>query len=159
MLNVGFIGAGRISDLHARAYAGNERARIVAIADPNEQNRSTRGTQWGVPADKQYADAGELLADDSIDMVEILVPHHLHLPLTLAAMEAGKAVALQKPMALSVAEADQMIAKAESTGVTFKVFENFVFYPPIQRARQMIDNGDIGDVLRDPAEVQRRLQP
>ena len=39
MLNVGFIGAGRISDLHARAYAGNERARIVAIADPNEKNR------------------------------------------------------------------------------------------------------------------------
>ena len=147
MINVGFIGAGRISDLHARAYTGNERARIAAIADPNEVNRQTRGDQWGVAGDKQYADASDLIADDSIDMVEVLVPHNLHLPITLAAMEAGKAVALQKPMALSVAEADQMIAKAQSTGVAFKVFENFVFYPPIQRARQMIDNGDIGDVL------------
>ena len=95
-------------DLHARAYTGNERARIAAIADPNEVNRQTRGDQWGVAGDKQYADASDLIADDSIDMVEVLVPHNLHLPITLAAMEAGKAVALQKPMALSVAEADQI---------------------------------------------------
>jgi predicted dehydrogenase len=147
MITVGFIGAGRISDLHARAYRDNDQARIAAIADPHDGNRNERGDQWGVAPDGRYADAADLLADDSIDMVEILVPHHLHLPITLAAMEAGKAVALQKPMALTVAEADQMIAKAQDTGVAFKIFENFVFYPPIQRARAMIDNGDIGDVL------------
>ncbi len=147
MINVGFIGAGRISDLHARAYRHNERARIAAIADPNDDNRDQRGDAWGVSSSKRYRDASELLADESIDMVEILVPHHLHLSVTVAALESGKAVSLQKPMALTVAEADEMIAVADRTGTPFKIFENFVFYPPIQRAREMIDAGDIGDVL------------
>lgn len=147
MINVGFIGAGRISDLHAQAYHDNGQARIAAIADPNEANRTERGDKWGVAPGRRFSDATELLGDDTIDMVEILVPHHLHLPLTLSAMDAGKAVSLQKPMALDLAEADQMIARAEQIGVPFRIFENFVFYPPIQRARNMIDNGDIGDVL------------
>jgi predicted dehydrogenase len=147
VINVGVIGAGRISDLHARAYADNDRARIVAVADPSEENRETRGERWGVAPQRRFATAEELIADDSVDMVEILVPHHLHLPLALAAMDAGKAVSLQKPMGLTVAEADQMVARAEETGVAFKVFENFVFYPPIQRARALIDDGAIGDVL------------
>lgn len=147
MINVGFIGAGRISDLHARAYTDNDNARIAAIADPDDRNRTTRGEHWGVPNQKRYRSAEELIADDTIDMVEILVPHHLHLPVTLAAMAAGKHVALQKPMALDLPEADRMIEAATAAGVRFKVFENFVFYPPIQRARAMIDNGDIGDVL------------
>ncbi len=147
MINVGFVGAGRISDLHARAYRDNPKARIAAIADPDEHNRTTRGDTWGVDPSRQYADAAEMFADDSIDMVEMLVPHHLHLPLAVAAMDAGKAVSLQKPMALTLAEADQLIAAADRTGVPFKIFENFVFYPPIQRARRMIDEGEIGDVL------------
>ena len=147
MIGVGFIGAGRISDLHARAYVGNERARLVAVADPAAEHREARGESWGVAPERRYADAADLLADGGVDLVEILVPHHLHLPITLAAMDAGKAVSLQKPMALTVDEADQMLARAAETGVAFKVFENFVFYPPIQRARRLIDDGAIGDVL------------
>lgn len=147
MINVGIIGAGRISDLHARAYDGNERARIVAVADPHEGNRESRGEKWGVAPARRYAAAEDLLADDGVDLVEILVPHHLHLPLTLAAMDAGKAVSLQKPMGLTLDEADRMVARADETGVAFKVFENFVFYPPVQRARALIDDGVIGDVL------------
>ncbi len=79
--------------------------------------------------------------------LEILVPHHLHEDLAVQAAAAGKHISLQKPMALDVAQADRIIAAARDAGVTLKVFENFVFYPPIQRARDLIDAGEIGDVL------------
>ncbi|MGV1037723.1 MAG: Gfo/Idh/MocA family protein [Candidatus Nanopelagicales bacterium] len=147
MIRVGIIGCGRISDLHAAAYLGHEGATITAIADPNEANRNDRGQAWSVPQSGRHADASELLARDDVDLVEILVPHHLHLQMATAAAAAGKHISLQKPMAMSVEEADQIIAAADAAGVTLKVFENFVFYPPIQRARALIDAGEIGDVL------------
>ena len=77
-------------------------------------------------------------------LVEILLPHHLHKPAALAAMAAGKHVSLQKPMAHSVADADAMCTAAKEAGVTFKVFENFVFYPPVMKAKSLVDAGAIG---------------
>lgn len=147
MIRVGFIGCGRISDLHAAAYLHSKHATITAVADPDESNRTTRGNAWGVPESAQHADAADLLARDDVDMVEVLVPHHLHEQVAQQAAAAGKHISLQKPMAMGLDEADRIIAAASDAGVTLKVFENFVFYPPIQRARDLIDNGEIGDVL------------
>jgi predicted dehydrogenase len=65
--------------------------------------------------------------------------------MTVAACRAGKHVSVQKPMALTVAEADRMIEAAQQAGVVLRVFENFVFYPPHVRAREMIDAGEIGE--------------
>jgi predicted dehydrogenase len=147
VIRVGIIGCGRIADLHAAAYLSHPRATITAVCDPDEESRRVRGDAWGVPPDAQVSDYRELLARDDVDMVEVLVPHHLHLPVALAAMDAGKHVSLQKPMALDLDEADQMIERAAESAVAFKVFENFVFYAPIQRAKDLIDAGAIGDVL------------
>jgi predicted dehydrogenase len=66
--------------------------------------------------------------------------------MTVQACQAGKHVSVQKPMALSAAEADQMIASADKAGVTLRVYETFVFYAPAMRARQMIEAGEIGEV-------------
>ncbi|MFN8125177.1 MAG: Gfo/Idh/MocA family oxidoreductase [Candidatus Nanopelagicales bacterium] len=147
MIRVGVIGCGRISDLHAAAYRDFDLATITAVADPNQQNRDERGEAWGVPPEARHADAAELFARDDIDMVEVLVPHDLHEEVAAQAAAAGVHISLQKPMARDVAEADRIIARAAEAGVTLKIFENFVFYPPIQRARSLIDNGEIGDVL------------
>lgn len=147
MIRVGIIGCGRISDLHAAAYRHFKHATITAIADPDEQNRTTRGQAWEVPESARHADAAELLARDDVDMVEVLVPHDLHEEIAEQAAAAGKHISLQKPMAMSVEQADRIIATADRAGVTLKLFENFVFYPPIQRARDLIDSGEIGDVL------------
>ena len=146
MIRVGIIGCGRISDLHAQAYLEHPDAVIAAICDPVPENLAARGAAWGVAEADRHADHRELLARDDVDMVEILVPHHLHAPIALAAMDAGKHVSLQKPMATSLADADAMIARAAERGVVFKVFENFVFYPPIQRAKELVDAGEIGEV-------------
>ncbi len=101
----------------------------------------------GVPESNRYQDYRELLARADVDAVEVLVPHHLHAPITLDAMDAGKHVSLQKPMALSLGDAAAMVSRAKDRGVAFKVFENFVFYPPVLRAKELVDQGEIGDVL------------
>lgn len=146
-LRVGFIGAGRISDLHALAYLDNERAEIVAVCDNNSEIAQGRGRAWSVPAERVFHDYHDLLALADVDLVEILLPHHLHYQVTLDAVAAGKHVSVQKPMALNVADADAMIEAADKAGVILKVFENFIFYPPVQQAKALIDNGEIGDLL------------
>ena len=71
-----------------------------------------------------HTDFNQLLADRDIDLVELLVPHHLHADMTIAACRAGKHVSVQKPMALSVTEADRMIAAATQAKVVLRVYEN-----------------------------------
>jgi predicted dehydrogenase len=146
-LRVGFIGTGRISDLHALEYLSNERAEIVAISDIDPSAVQPRAAAWGIPAERVFSAYHDLLAVKEIDLVEILLPHHLHYEAALAAAAAGKHISLQKPMAMSVEEADKMIAAAQSAGVIFKVFENFIFYPPVMRAKELIEAGEIGDPL------------
>lgn len=147
MIRVGIVGCGRISDLHAQAYLEHPDATIVAIADPVTDNLASRGAAWGVAEESRYVDYRDLLARSDVDMVEVLVPHHLHAPIALDAMDAGKHVSLQKPMSVSLADADAMIERSARRSVVFKVFENFVFYPPIMRAKDIVDSGEIGDVL------------
>ncbi len=146
-LRVAFIGTGRISDLHALAYLDDERAEIVAVCDRNFELAQNRGGRWGVLEERIYSDYHEMLALPEVDLVEILLPHHLHHKVTLDAVAAGKHVSVQKPMALSVTQADEMVAAAKAADVIFKVYENFIFYPPVQRAKALIDNGEIGDPL------------
>jgi predicted dehydrogenase len=146
-LRVGFIGTGRISDLHALEYLANERARIVAVCDANLGLARQRGLAWGVPEERIFANYHDLLTLPDVDLVEILLPHHLHHRATLDAAVAGKHISLQKPMALTLAEADEMIAAAQKSDVIFKVFENFIFYPPVQCAKALVEAGEIGDPL------------
>ena len=75
------------------------------------------------------------------------MPHHLHCSMTVKACEAGKHVSVQKPMALSLEECDQMIAAAKKAGVKLKVYENFIFYPPYVKAKELIEQGEIGEPL------------
>jgi len=142
-IRAAIVGCGRIADLHTLGYRGLDSARIVAVCDTNHRRAQERAGEWGV--EKVYGDYQELLADFGIDLVELLVPHHLHAEMTVAACRAGKHVSVQKPMAMNVAEADRMIAAAHQAGVVLRVYENFVFYPPHVRAKQMIEAGEIGE--------------
>ena len=146
-LRVAFIGAGRISDLHALAYLDDERAELAAVCDNNIEIARRRAAQWGVDPARVFANYHDMLALDDIDLVEILLPHHLHYQATLDAAAAGKHVSVQKPMALNLAQADEMVRTARDAGIILKVYENFIFYPPVQRAKALIDNGEIGDPL------------
>lgn len=142
-IGVAIVGCGRISDLHVPGYQGREDARIVAVCDVKRPAANSKAKAWGVK--KVYTDYQKVLADPEVHLVELLTPHHLHCGMTVQACQAGKHVSVQKPMALSAAEADQMIVAADQAGVLLRVYETFVFYPPAVQARQMIDAGEIGE--------------
>ena len=146
-IGVGIVGTGRISDLHAIEYLANPAARIVALCDSDTALAERRAQAWGLDGVAIDDDIHALLARPEVDLVEILLPHHLHLETALKAIEAGKIVSLQKPMCISLAEADRLVAAAEASDRPFKVFENFLFYPPVVRARELIAEGAIGTPL------------
>ena len=144
-LKIGIIGGGRITGLHGLAYRDYPHAEIYAVCDVNEEIAKSRAVEWA--ADHVFTDYHEMLADPAIDAVEIITPHHLHADMTVAALEAGKHVSVQKPMALTVAECDAMIAAADRTGKNLRVFENFQYYPPLAKAKELLDAGAIGEPI------------
>jgi len=144
-VRIALVGVGRIADLHAGAYARDDRAVLAAVCDADEGTARQRAGEWSV--DRVYTDYARLLADPDIDAVEILTPSRLHAEMTLQAAAAGKHVSVQKPMALTVPDALEMVRACEAAGVVLKVCENYVFYPPLVRARELIDAGAIGTPL------------
>jgi predicted dehydrogenase len=145
MHGVAIIGCGQVSDLHAAAYSGRD-ARIVALSDPDRQAAEAKRDRWGIPEATVYADYREALERSDVDIAEILVPHDLHYEIAAAALAAGKHVSLQKPMAVTLDQADALVQSAGTASGLLRVFENFLFYPPVQRAKAIIDSGELGDI-------------
>jgi predicted dehydrogenase/putative sterol carrier protein len=142
-LLIGIIGAGRISDLHVEGYRHCPEAQLYAVCDKDPELAESRRVQWG--AVKSFTDYRDLLADPAVDAVDILTPHHLHEKMVIDALKAGKHVAVQKPLSVDLKSADRMIAAAEASGRIFKVTENYIFYPPIRKAAELIKSGIIGE--------------
>ncbi len=145
MFNVVFVGCGRISDLHAPGYNNLPGARLYGLCDADISKAEAKGKEWGVQ--RIYRNFEEVLSDPEVQIVEILTPHHLHCAMAVEAARAGKHVSVQKPMALNLKQADEMIEAARQAGVMLRIYENFVFYPPYVKAKELIEAGEIGDPL------------
>ena len=141
-INVAIVGCGRISDLHEVGYRAAGDAEIVAVYDQSRRTARGKARAWGV---RRVCDSYEtVLNDPDIDLVELLVPHHLHAEMAIAACQTGKHVSLQKPIALSLEDADRLLDEAEKAGIVLRIYENAIFYPPYVRAKQLIDASEIG---------------
>jgi len=138
------VGCGRIATLNVLGYKDHPDAEIYAVCDPDRGKAETLAAQTG--AKKIYTDYQHALDDKDIDVIDLLVPHYLHHSMVIAACNAKKHISVQKPMAMTVAECDEMIKAAKDNGVKLKVFENFIFYPPIVKAKQLVEAGEIGDI-------------
>ena len=146
-IGVAILGTGRISDMHALEYLNNPKARIVALCDQRVELARQRAAAWRLEDVVISDDYEEILTRADVDLVEILLPHDLHLPVALAAIAAGKAVSVQKPLGRTLEEADQLVAAAATAPKPFKLFENFVFHPPVRKAARLIKEGAIGEPL------------
>ena len=149
-MRVAIIGPGRISDLHAIEYVNSPYTEIAAVCKPDTAGALARARSWGIEPEKVYADWQDCLADDSIDAFEVLLPHHMHLEVALAALATGKHLSIQKPVGFTVAECQQFVEAADAAtarGQVVRVFENFLFYPPVARLVEIVRAGEIGDVL------------
>jgi len=152
MHKIAFAGCGRISDLHILGYENCTNAAVSGLFDVNMAKAKEKAAAWGV--EKVYGSYEELLADDDIDVVEILTPHHFHCEMTVKAAKAGKHISLQKPMALTIDEGHKMIDASREAGIHFRIYENFVYLPAYKKAKELIDSGAIGE----PRMVSIRLR-
>ena len=141
-VRIGLLGLGRIADLQCLGYLEHPRAELVAVCDRDLACARARAAAWGVP--RVHGDAAALFADPEVDAVDILTPHHLHAAHAIAALEAGKHVSLQKPPTRTLAELDAVAEAVRRCGRTLRVFENFSYYPPHRKAKELVDAGAIG---------------
>ena len=144
-IKVCIVGVGRIASLNVLGYMDNPDAEIYAVSSRSEEKGRKAAEEWG--AQKVYTDYDEMLKDPGIDLVDLLVPHNLHYEMAVKACLAGKHVSVQKPMAMNLEEADRMIRAAKEAGVKLKIYENFIFYPPYVKAKELIDQGVIGEPI------------
>jgi len=142
-IGVGIIGCGEISKLHIRGYINLvKKAKIVAISDIIEERVRSFSEEFSV--DKWYTDYEQLLKVEDIDTVDICAPHNLHTEIVIKALEAGKHVICEKPIALTLEEADQMIRAAERAHKKLMIAHNLRFMAQFQKTKEIINKGTLG---------------
>jgi len=148
MLRVGIIGCGDIFNLNVLGYLHSQNTEIVAVSDTDIKKARDKLEQWGLRTIKIYPDYREMVNREDLDIVEILTPHHLHGPMTEYCAKAGiKGISVQKPMAHTITDCENMIKVCEEEKVKLKLYENFRFYSVYLRAKELLDNGIIGELL------------
>ena len=147
MINVGIVGCGRIvEDGHALAFNDlKDRFNVVAIADATPARLDTVGDMLDVPKDKRLADWNELLALDEVELVDMALPHFLHLESAVAAAKSGKKILMEKPMATSLDEADQIMAAIRGNNATACIAHNYLYRESAMKALELIAEGAIGE--------------
>ena len=139
-LRIGVAGLGRAFSLMASAFR-DPRVELVAAADPRPEALEKFQKEYGGRA---FPSVEAMCADPGIDLVYVATPHELHAPHACAALSAGKSVLVEKPMALTLADARRMIHAARHTGAQLVVGHSHSFDAPILRARQLIDSQSFG---------------
>ncbi len=143
-IRIGVVGLRGIGMTHVRHSSNLPDVRVTAVADVDQARTAKAAADFSIP--RQYADAAQLFGDPEVDAVVLAVPNHLHAPLAIAAMRAGKHVLVEKPIARTTAEAAEMIAERDRAGRVLMVGMNQRFEPLHQAAKAAIAAGRIGEV-------------
>jgi predicted dehydrogenase len=143
-IRIGLIGAGQRAQQHLENYQSVPGAEIVAVADINEPLAQSVAARFNIP--NVYTDYHELLGRDDLEAVDICLHNNLHRPVTVAAMEAGKDVYCEKPMAGSYADARIMYDTAQALGRKLSIQLFTLFKPETRAARLLIDEGYLGEL-------------
>jgi predicted dehydrogenase len=143
-VRVGLIGCGKIARIHAQALHDLPEAAFAACCDTDEQRARELADEHEVQ--HRYTDVHEMLTSGNVEAVVVCAPHPVHAPLVVAAAEAGVHVLCEKPISISLAEADRMIDATDRAGVTFGVIFQRRFWPAARRIRKAIDDGCLGNL-------------
>jgi UDP-N-acetyl-2-amino-2-deoxyglucuronate dehydrogenase len=148
-IRFGLVGAGAISSQHLEALDAIPEARIAVIASASEERARAAGQRWGVPW-TTHLDA--LLARDDVDAVAISTPSGLHPGQALAALRSGKHVIVEKPIALSNADARAVVEEAHRRGLVAATVSQRRFEPMIRAIRDVVADGALGRIAMIVAE-------
>lgn len=143
-VRVGVIGLGLMGSLHARVYSQMPNVRLTAIADVDKGRLERASRQFSVPG---FSDYHELLERREIEAVSICVPDELHRDPAVAAAEARKHIMLEKPIATTLQEAEEIIAAARRHGVKLMVGHLLRFDPRYAQVKAAIDRGELGELI------------
>ena len=145
-VRVGIAGLGRSGwNIHAALLAELPgKFRIQAVADPDPHRCREAADRFGCRVADGYDD---LLRNDQVELVIVALPTSLHTEASIAALEAGKAVVCEKPMAVSLADTDRMIAEATRTGQLLTVFQNRRYVPDFLKVREVLSSGVLGRIV------------
>ena len=143
-LRVGIVGAGLIAPIHAAGFQEvPDLAEVVAVCDTNRESAENLATMFKASV---YADYRALIADPRVDLVDMLLPHHLHHEAALAVIAAGKGLLLEKPVAVTYAQSLEICEAAKKAGVPFGIAENTRFIQAYIEAEKVIRAGKLGEV-------------
>jgi len=144
-MRVALFGCGWIQDFHARGVLahGDE---LVAVANHRAESAEAFAERHGIA--RVTTDWEELVRDPEIDAAVVSTPNALHAPQTIALLEAGKHVLVEKPMATSVAECDAMIAVSRASGAKLMVAHCWRFHDDVRAMRERIASGELGEVVK-----------
>jgi predicted dehydrogenase len=144
-IGVGIAGVGYWGSKLVRNLYDAPNCRLVAISDPDPAR--VRASTQRYPGSIGVADVRDLVARDDVEAVVLATPAALHHEHARLAMEAGKHVLVEKPLGLSSAECDDLVALAKASGVVLMVGHTFLYSEPVRRLRSMIQGGELGDIL------------
>src|SRR6188474_2950385 len=154
-LRMALVGGGQgafIGRVHATAAVLDNRAALVAGAlssDPKKAKDSA--PDYDIPADRAYGSYKEMAdaekkRSDPVDFVSVATPNHTHFEIAKTFAEAGFNVVCDKPMTFDLAQAEDLLKVVEKTGVVFAVTHNYTGYPLVRQAREMVLNGELGEI-------------
>jgi predicted dehydrogenase len=142
---VAIFGTGFMGRVHLDALRRQESVEVAAIAGSSVESARRLGEGFGIVV--LSADYREILRDPAIDAVHICTPNALHFSMAKEALEAGKHVVCEKPLATSVREARELVALAAQKGLRNCVCHNLRYYPMVQQLRRMREAGELGEIL------------
>ncbi len=152
--NVAVIGAGAIAPSHIQGFQKHPAARVVALADLSPERGQQTADKFDIP--EVVTDYRALLAREDIHVVSIALPNYLHVPVALEAVQAGKHVLVEKPIATSAADAARLVQEADRRGLLLMVGQNARLKPEVQTAKQLVEQGALGEVYHAKTALLRR---
>lgn len=144
-IKVGVIGTGFIGPAHIEALRRLGNVEVTALAECSAELAESKAKLLGI--EEYYGDYKELLKKKDIQSVHICSPNYLHYQMAKEALEAGKHTICEKPLAISAAEAEELVELAEKKGLANAVNFNIRYYPLSRQIRMMVEKGDVGDIL------------
>jgi predicted dehydrogenase len=143
MIGVAFVGAGIVAEMHGRGVSATPQAKLMGVYDPNTSNARAIAKKFGGVSFKNLE---ELLLNDRIEAVHVITPPEHHVKVALACLRAGKHVLVEKPVAPSVSDIRKLEDAAARAGRVCMPAHNYIYAPPLRRAKRLIENGKLGKI-------------
>jgi len=143
-LRVGVIGTGFAGRAHMEGYKNAEEADLIAVCDLSKERVQEAAEKYGIP--KVFTDYEEMLKMSELDAISVCLPNFMHMPVTVAGLEAGKHVLCEKPLAANAEQAAKMVEAAQKTGKTLAMSLNFRYEGRSLTMKKLIDSGALGDI-------------